>query len=119
MNEAKHLIFVSDDGTAINSFVGKLSKELEGVNVEHVKCVVHLLRHIKDRMKKEDTLENYSDVRKIFYFARHSPTENVANTYLLNSKRRVKQHTSILKMVICQALFIHMILNISWLIRIM
>ena len=88
MNEAKHLIFVSDDGTAINSFVGKLSKELEGVNVEHVKCVVHLLRHIKDRMKKEDTLENYSDVRKIFYFARHSPTENVANTFLYKIKEK-------------------------------
>ena len=88
MNEAKHLIFVSDDGTAINSFVGKLSKELEGVNVEHVKCVVHLLRHIKDRMKKEDTLESYSDVRKNFYFARHSPTENVANTYLFKIKEK-------------------------------
>ena len=118
MNEAKHLIFVSDDVTAINSFVGKLSNELEGVNVEHVKCVVHLLRHIKDRMKKIH-LKTIVMLERISILLVIHLLRMLLIHFFIKSKRRVKQHISILKMVICQALFIHMILNISWLIRIM
>ena len=82
LSEAKHIIFVSDDGTAINAFVQGVMKDHGDIRIEHVKCVSHLLRHMKTILADNDLESKYDLVRMLFYYARRSPTEQLANYFL-------------------------------------
>ena len=70
----KNLTIVSDEGTAITKFVENIQEKYSSIKIEHVNCIVHLLRHVKDKMKKEGTVEYYDDVNSLFYKDRRSPT---------------------------------------------
>ena len=76
LKEIKNLTIVSDEGTAITKFVENIQEKYSSIKIviDHVNCIVHLLRHVKDKMKKEGTDEQYDDVNSNFYQARGSPT---------------------------------------------
>ena len=74
LKEIKNLSIVSDEGTAITKFVENIQEKYSSIKVDHVNCIVHLLQHVKDKMKNEGTDEYYDDVNSLFYKARHSLT---------------------------------------------
>ena len=74
LKEIKNLTIVSNEGTAITKFVKNIQEKYSSIKIDHVNCIVHLLRHVKDKMKKEGTDEQYDDVNSNFYQARGSPT---------------------------------------------
>ena len=87
LRKAKQIIFVSDNGSAINLFIKNLQNNHAGikenhVEIEHVLCVAHLLRHIRDVLDKANSLDQYDKVRMLFFFARRSPTKELADYYL-------------------------------------
>ena len=53
LKEIKNLTIVSDEGTAITKFVENIQEKYTSIKIDHVNCIVHLLRHVKDKMKKE------------------------------------------------------------------
>ena len=62
LNKAKQIIFVSDNGSGINLFIKNLQNEHSDVRenhveIEHVLCVAHLLRHIRDVLDKANSLD--------------------------------------------------------------
>ena len=83
LKDIKNLTIVSDEGTAITKFVENIQEKYTSIKIDHVNCIVHLLRHVKDKMKKEGTDEYYDDVNSNFYKARRSPTEEMAKENLL------------------------------------
>ena len=74
LKDIKNLTIVSDEGTAITKFIEIIHEKYTSIKIDHVNCIVHLLRHVKDKMKKEGTDEQYDDVNSNFYQARGSPT---------------------------------------------
>ena len=87
LNEVSDLVFMSDNGSAINKFVKFLQTSHEGIMkkgipVKHIKCVTHFLRHIKDRLVKEGKENEFETVRLLFYYARRSPTKEISDGYL-------------------------------------
>ena len=74
LKKIKNLTIVSDEGTAITKFVENIQEKYSSIKFDHVNCIVHLLRNVKDKMKKEGTDEQYDDVNSNFYQARGSPT---------------------------------------------
>ena len=83
LKDIKNLTIVSDEGTAITKFVEIIQEKYTSIKIDHVNCIVHLLRHVKDKMKKEGTDEYYNEVNHYFYKARRSPTEEIAKENLL------------------------------------
>ena len=57
LKKIKNLTIVSDEGTAITKFVENIQEKYSSIKIDHVNCIVHLLRHVKDKMKKEGTDE--------------------------------------------------------------
>ena len=87
LNEVSDLVFMSDDGSAINKFIKYLQTSHEGIlnkgiSVKHVKCVTHFLRHIKERLVNEGKENQFEAVRLLFYYARRSPTKEISDGYL-------------------------------------
>ena len=87
LRKAKQIIFVSDNGSGINLFIKNLQNEHSGVRenhveIEHVLCVAHLLRSIRHVLEKVNGLKNFDKIRMLFFFARRSPTKELADYYL-------------------------------------
>ena len=82
LKDIKNLTIVSDEGTAITKFVKNIQEKYSSIKIDHVNCIVHLLRHVNDKMKKEGTVEYYNEVNHYFYKARRSPTEEMARENL-------------------------------------
>lgn len=87
LSQVDDLVFMSDDGSAINKFVEDVKTKHQGViskgiTVKHIKCVTHFLRHIKERLEKEGKLDDFEVVRLLFYYARRSPTRDISDGYM-------------------------------------
>ena len=87
LSKAKQIIFISDNGSGINLFIKNLQNEHSGVRenhveIEHVLCVAHLLRSIRHVLEKVNGLKNFDKIRMLFFFARRSPTKELADYYL-------------------------------------
>ena len=80
----KELIIVSDAGTAVISFVEYVNKHYD-IKIDHVLCVTHFLRHLKGHIVDNDgkvDRECAEGIISLFYYARRSPVELVANKFL-------------------------------------
>ena len=87
LSKAKQIIFVSDNGSAISLFIKNLQNNHAGVRenhveIEHVLCVAHLLRSIRHVLEKVNGLKSFDKIRMLFFFARCSPTKELADYYL-------------------------------------
>ena len=92
LDKLKRIMFMSDDGTAINKFIEDVKSKHEGVVsnkvvIQHVKCVTHFLRHIKEILTKEDKVEHFETIRQLFYYARYSPTVVISKVFLNDIKK--------------------------------
>lgn len=91
LDKLKRIMFMSDDGTAINKFIEDVKSKHEGVVsnkvvIQHVKCVTHFLRHIKEILTKENKVEHFETIRQLFYYARYSPTVVISKVFLNDIK---------------------------------
>ena len=78
-----HLIFISDSGTALEKFISDIRPKYPSLRIEHILCVTHFLRNLKDHMAKNDNDELFEEVKLYYYKARRAPTEEIANSYLM------------------------------------